>query len=139
MSMTLPLSHEMERQLRQEAAVKGIAPEAWVQEIIARHQRRVPRWAILTPEEQAGMEALNAELPAAFWKRFRVFSDRSEELSEEERQEFISLIAQTEAWNVRRLEYLESLAQRRGRHFPALMKALGIRHHPLAETDATGA
>ena len=90
--------------------------------------------ATLSPEEQARLDALNEELPLPFWKRYKAFASRSERgvLTEEERIEFLTLLKKTEDWNVRRLEFLEELAQKRGMHFPALMKALGIRHHPYA-------
>jgi hypothetical protein len=93
----------------------------------------VPR-VRLSAEEQANLEALNDELTRTFWKRYRTLAAKREDetLTEDERQEFLALTQQSEAWNVRRLELLEELAQKRGMHFPELMRLLGIRHHPHA-------
>lgn len=88
----------------------------------------------LSAQEQARLDALNDELTRTFWKRYRFLAARLEDetLTEDEHQEFIGLTQQSEAWNVRRLELLEELAQKRGMHFPQLMQALEIRHHPHA-------
>lgn len=88
----------------------------------------------LTAEEQVRLDGLNEILPRSFWKRYRTLAAKSEEetITDEEREEFLSLVQKTEAWNVRRLELLEELAQKRQMHFPELMRALGIRYHPYA-------
>lgn len=88
----------------------------------------------LTSDEQVRLDALNDELPRSFWKRYRELTRDSElgTLADAERAEFLQLAQQSEAWNIRRLELLEELAQSRGMHFPELMKALAIRHHPHA-------
>lgn len=88
----------------------------------------------LSAQEQARLDGLNNELPRTFWKRYRALATKLEDetLTEDERQEFLALTQQSEGWNVRRLELLEELAQKRGMHFPELMKALEIRHHPYA-------
>nr|WP_309694855.1 hypothetical protein [Armatimonas sp.] len=88
----------------------------------------------LNAQEQARLDALNDELPRTFWKRYKAFAAKLEDetLTEDERREFLTLTQQSEAWNVRRLELLEELAQKRGMHFPQLMQALEIRHHPHA-------
>jgi hypothetical protein len=88
----------------------------------------------LSAQEQAQLDALNDELSHTFWKRYRTLAAKLEDetLTDDERQEFLTLTQQSEAWNVRRLELLEALAQKRGMHFPELMKALEIQHHPHA-------
>jgi hypothetical protein len=88
----------------------------------------------LSAHEQAQLEGINDELPRTFWKRYRTLAAKLEDetLTEDERQELLTLTQQSEAWNVRRLELLEELAQKRGMHFPELMRTLGIRHHPHA-------
>jgi hypothetical protein len=93
-------------------------------------RERVDNEVRLSAEEQALLDSLNKELSPAFWQRYHQLAGR--ELDGADRTEFLALIEKTEAWNVRRLELLEELAQRRGMHFPALMQALGIRHHPYA-------
>ena len=97
-------------------------------------REHVANHTTLKAEEQARLDALNTELPKAFWKRYRALAAKlsEERITEEERQELIRLTDQSEAWNVRRLELLEELAQKRGMHFPELMQTLGIRHHPDA-------
>ncbi len=93
-------------------------------------RERVNTEVRLSAEEQARLDVLNKELSPAFWRRYHQLAGR--ELDGTERTEFLALIEKTETWNVRRLELLEELAQKRGMHFPALMQALGIRHHPHA-------
>ncbi|WP_309714393.1 hypothetical protein [Armatimonas sp.] len=90
----------------------------------------------LSAEEQAQLEGINHELPRTFWKRYRALVAKLEDetLTQDERQEFLTLTQKSEAWNVRRLELLEALAQKRGMHFPELMKALEIQHHPHARS-----
>lgn len=69
----------------------------------------------LSALEQARLDSLNEELPRTFWKRYKAFAAKlqDESLTEDERQEFIALTNQSEAWNVRRLELLEELVQLR--------------------------
>ncbi len=88
----------------------------------------------LSAQEQAQLDALNDELPRTFWKRYRTLAAKLEDetLTQDEREEFLMLTQRSEAWNVRRLELLEELAQKRGMHFPELMKTLEIQHHPHA-------
>ena len=88
----------------------------------------------LSAQEQARLEGINNELPRTFWKRYRALAAKLEDatLTDDERQEFLTLTQRSEAWNVRRLELLEALAQKRGMHFPELMKALEIQYHPHA-------
>ncbi len=93
-------------------------------------RERVDSEVRLSADEQARLDALNGELSPEFWQRYHRLAGRT--LDGAERIEFLALVEKTEAWNIRRLELLEELAQKRGMHFPALMQALGIRHHPHA-------
>jgi hypothetical protein len=88
----------------------------------------------LSAQEQTKLDALNDELPRTFWKRYKALAAKFEDetRTEDEQQEFLTLTQQSEAWNVRRIELLEELAQKRGMHFTQLMQALEIRHHPHA-------
>lgn len=139
MSLTLQLPPDMEEHLRREATAKGMAADVWAREIIARHQRRVPRWARLTADEEEQLRTVNALLPPSFWEELNALQRRGDLLLPAERARYVSLWEQAEEWNVRRVDLLESIAQKRGKHFPQLMKALGIRHHPLASDYAAGA
>jgi hypothetical protein len=134
MTLTLELPPELETRLHQEAARKGVEPETLVREVVARHLRRSRPKVKLTAEEQASLNALNAELSPSFWKRYRTLQNRrrAERLTEAEHTELLQMVQETEAWNVRRLTLLEQMAQAHGMHFPELMTTLGIRHHPDA-------
>lgn len=105
-----------------------------LRQMAEREHIEAPPFLRLSADEQARLDALNQELPRPFWKRYRTFATKLEEghLTQEESNEFLALTQQSEAWNVRRLELLEELAQKRGVHFPELMQALEIRHHPDA-------
>ncbi len=92
--------------------------------------------AAITPnsEEMQAIQDLYGELGPDYWKRCNALEARQKTapLSPEERAELIQLIDQGEDWNVRRLSFLFSLAQRYGQPHDYFLDTLGIRHHPLA-------
>jgi plasmid stability protein len=134
MPLVVNLSPEVESALRAEAATRGMETEAFVREIIVRRLRRPSRHIQLTPEENNQITTLNAELSLEFWTRYQQLQDSLRSAGtafpESERAELIALTERAEAWNVRRITLLEAMAQKRGVHFPQLMRSLGIRHHP---------
>lgn len=87
----------------------------------------------LTADERAALDALNGELPPDLWERYRLLSTRVRKGEERARAELLQRIQKIEEWNVRRVTLLEGMARRRGTHFPELIKANDIRHHPDAE------
>ncbi|WP_395140011.1 hypothetical protein [Armatimonas sp.] len=87
-----------------------------------------------TPQEMQAIQDLYAELGPDYWKRRNALEvrQRTTPLNPEEREELIQLIDQGEDWNVRRLSFFFSLAQRYGKPHDYFLDTLGVRHHPLA-------
>ncbi len=67
--------------------------------------------------------------PAAMYRRYRELARKleAETLTPDEREEFMPLIEQSEAFAVQRLEALIELAALRNTELPHLMEELGIR------------
>jgi DNA primase catalytic subunit len=74
------------------------------------------------------LPAQNFGLSQEEWRRYHVLIARrwAETLSEEERREFIAFTDRLEKANVRRMQALVELANRRGVSLETVMKDLGI-------------
>lgn len=136
MPLVLDLPPEMETQLRDEALRLGVGAEEWARETLLRRLRRNPaRRLAPTPHERQLLSDLNAELPAAFWRRYNELREKGAGgWTESEQQEYIHLNDRMEAWNVRRLQTVKEIAQRRGIAPFDLLRSWKIERHPDADT-----
>ncbi len=111
------------------AAVKQLPP-ADLHEFEQAFAKWQKRNGIHTDEEAKLLECINknAQLPAAEQRRYERLRRKHERtnLTESEREEYLSLLRQLETRNVKRLEALLALARKRGTTLRGLMKTLGL-------------
>lgn len=93
-------------------------------------RRKAPNMPAL--EEELLRQVL-LEKPAGFQDRFDQLQAkrRTFTLTREEHEEMLRLVAESEAFAVRRLKALSELAQLRRTSVPALMKGLGLKAPPV--------
>ena len=111
------------------AAVKQLSPaelHEFMQQLTAWQQQNGQQ-----AEEEATLLAVieeNSRLPAAEQRRYERLRHKHERrtLTERELTEYQALLQQLEARNVKRIEALIALAQRRGTDVRTLMRALGL-------------
>jgi hypothetical protein len=118
--MTLTLPHDLETQLRRQAAKEGIEIDAFVRQSVEA-RLKAARDAELLGQVRLGISD-------TAWKRLRVFREKllDETLTPAEREELIDLNTQLENANARRIGVLVELSKLRGVPLPDLMKTLGI-------------
>ena len=129
MTINLPLQLEME--LRDEAAKKGLAPDRFVLDTLEerlyrkRAEQDVPH---LSQTESELMQRINQGLPEETWLRYHnlVAERRAATLPPEQHQELIVLSDQVEMDYAQRLSFVLELAHLRGTSLEAQMKTLGI-------------
>jgi hypothetical protein len=113
------------------AAVKQL-PAAELHEFERKFATWQKRHGAHTDEEAQLLACIhaNARLPAAAQRRYERLRRKRErtELTEAELAEYQSLLQRLEARNVKRLEALLALAQKRGTTLRGFMKALGLPH-----------
>jgi hypothetical protein len=132
MTITIEIAPKLERQLRQEAARVGLAPEAYIveamQERLAQtrpRRRHVPR---LSPEEARLLSKINLGVSPHEWERYHALVARrkAETLTPDEQAELIALSDRLEEVNVQRIGYLADLARVRYTSLEALIRELGL-------------
>lgn len=134
MTLTLDLNPELERQLRNEAAARGLTLEQLVlgnlQAQVAQHTNP----ARLSPEETRLMQVITEGLPETFWARYRHLIDLREQeiLTDPEHAELIACSDQVEHLTASRTEALVELARLRGLSVHALRDQLGLQPVPTA-------
>ena len=83
------------------------------------------------------IDALNAQLSYDLWERIYTLQEKvRQEATEEEQNELLQLLEQTERWNVRRLTMLVEIARKRGMDMTTFMRVNKIGHHPIADEIA---
>ena len=128
MALTVLVRPEAEEWLQEEAAREGVSKEAVAARLLENQWATARR----SPGEDASDSELllqiNAGLPLDFVERYRNLRDllEAEELTDNERQEFIRMNQRAERLNVERMTALSFLAQRRGVTLPEIMKTLGV-------------
>jgi hypothetical protein len=128
MPITIDLSPELERQLREKALAAGIAAEDFVVHALAQRLEQSSGKSAspshLSTDESLLLQEINQGLPEASWRRYHdlIAKRRAETLTEEEHAELKSLTAEVEMANVRRLEKLIALARLRQVHVKSLME-----------------
>jgi hypothetical protein len=118
------------------AAIKQLSPAELCE--FAQHFAAWQEKSSLQADEDAALLAAiegNSHLPAAEQRRYERLRRKCERrtLTEPELAEYQSLLQQLEARNVRRVEALIALAQRRSTTLQGIMAELGLPHADNAE------
>jgi hypothetical protein len=131
MTITIELTPELERHLRQEAARVGLEPDVYIIEAVQtylmqkRHRRHTPR---LSPEESRLLSKINLGLSPNEWERYHALMARrkAETLTPDEQAELIALSDRLEEANAQRIGYLAELARVRNTTLDAVISELGL-------------
>jgi hypothetical protein len=129
MHLTIELPPDLEMQLREQARRHGKGLEQYVAGLIKdRAAAQKSKTQPLTAEETRLFEKINRGFTDEFWKRLRALDKkrRQAKLTEQERQELITMTEQLEAANVERLRALTELAAMKNMELDTLMKELGL-------------
>ncbi len=135
MTITIDLPDTLEQEVREAAALAGVAPDAYIatalRERLAQLQASASRPARLPLAESRLLTAINASLSGFDWARYNLLGARrrAEIIDEAELAELTALADALEAANVRRVAALAELARLRGVPLDALMLSLGIAPH----------
>ncbi|MGB7247759.1 MAG: hypothetical protein WBC73_02385 [Phormidesmis sp.] len=133
MTLTIEMTPEIEKQLRQAAQAAGLSPNTYALRLI--HQSLgtdiVNSFSTerLSKEEADLIETINTSLSEIDWPRYRVLIEKrqDETLSAEDYDALIALTDQLEKANVHRLEAITSLAQLRNTSIDAVMDSLDLK------------
>jgi hypothetical protein len=130
MSIQLDLIRDMETKIIKAARREGVAPDAYVTNILSRHPARQEK--NVSESEASLLEQINLGLTENDWQRYHELrlklADRT--LSSNEQRELIYLISlsdRLEEANVRRLTALIKLAELRDTSLDSLMTQLDLR------------
>ena len=132
MTITLEISPELERQIKQAAAKAGLPLDAYIVESVTRRlptrrsrQRIVPH---LSAQESDLLQKINQNLSQIQWVHYRelIAKRKAEVLTAEEQEELIALSNQIEEANANRIEYVARLADIRKTTLPGLLKELDL-------------
>lgn len=90
-------------------------------------QRPLPE-SCCSPAETQLLRQIQEGLPAATWRRYRELVARreSEQLTDVEQPELVTLADMVEGWNLRRLELAADLASLRGVSWQTVVEELGL-------------
>jgi hypothetical protein len=132
MTITIHLTPDLERELRETSAAKGVPAEEFVVGALSESLKHAKTTSRLPPrlsaEESRLLIAINEGLPELVWRRFHELnaSRRAETLTADEQVELIQLNDRIEHLNVQRLEKLIELAKLRNVDVKVLMDQLGL-------------
>lgn len=132
MSITINLSPELEREIRETSAARGVPAEEIVIGALSAglKQARPPLLPAQIPPAEAKLLAIiNEGLTESEWQRYSYLKERrrAETLTEPEYQELLVTTDRLERIGVARLEKLIALARLRGVTVDQVMDQLGIR------------
>lgn len=132
MTLTIDLTQELEAQLREEAAKKGIDTGTFVIRALEERLRRNRRQRVpshLSPEESALLQKINQGLPETVWQEYHdlIAKRRAETLAIEEQERLVALSERVEEAHAERMAHLAELAQRRQVPLKTLMRQLGVK------------
>lgn len=119
MTITINLTPDLERQLREASDARGVPPEEIVVGALSerlKHSGPASNIPHLSREESKLLAAINGGLSEGEWQRYRTLVARrqAELLTPDEQQELIAICDRLEALNVVRLEKISQLAHLRG-------------------------
>jgi hypothetical protein len=129
-TITLEITPELERQLREEAARQGLEPNHFILNALAERLRPAALPAIphLSELETELLQQINLGLSAQRWEQYHawVAKRRAETLTPDEQTALITLSDEIEQANAHRIRALIKLAELRGQTLAEVMQALGI-------------
>lgn len=129
MTITIDVTDEFERRLREEAARQGMEPGQYiVQAIQPRLERQRTTTSALARQESRLLAEINQGLSQTEWERYYclVAKRRAEEITEEECTELAATSERIEAENADRMKRLAELADLRSVTLPELLTQLGV-------------
>jgi hypothetical protein len=120
------MAPELEKDLHRAAAVAGVAPDAYILNVL---KQNLTRTAGLPLPEATLLQQINHSLSQIAWQRYHELQAKrtAETLTPAEQTELITLSDEIEAANAQRVEKLAQLAQVRQTTVRALMSELGLR------------
>ena len=133
MTITIDLTPELERQLRQAADEAGMALDSFiirsVEERLGKPSRAAENGRRLSPAEGELLLRVNGLLACFPWERYRelVAKRQGELLTTSEQAEIVAMSDQAEAAGAQRMALLAELARLRNTSLSALMAELGLR------------
>lgn len=134
MTLTLEITPELESQVREHAAQRGLGADEYVVNVLRQYLRETERpKAPCLPETEARLlEQINEGFPLDWWRRYNELAEkrREETLTLEEQATLIGLSDQIEELNARRIQYLIELARLRQTSLLEIMEQLGINPAP---------
>lgn len=129
MNLTINIAPELETQLRDEAARKGIDTADYIVNTLEERMRSVPTKSTrLTAAEAELLRKINEGISPQFWQRYHalIARRRGGTLTPDEQTELIACSDRIEQTNAQHIEYLVQLARLRGTTLPTLMQQLCI-------------
>lgn len=129
MTITLEVTPELERALHQAADYAGVAPDAYILNLLRQNLKSPPvRQPQLSATEAALLQQINVSLSQIGWQRYHELQGKrtAETLTPAEQTELIALSDEIEAANAQRIEKLAQLAQIRQTTVRALINELGL-------------
>ncbi|MFH1906264.1 MAG: hypothetical protein ABIL11_02605 [Chloroflexota bacterium] len=128
MNITLNVTPDMVRKLKQAARQIGLTPDSYVVQLLKQDLQTRAAPERLSPVETELLQRINASLSAIEWERYRALLAKrdAETVSAEEQAELIALSDQIENANVRRMEVVAELARVRKTTVAELMATLGL-------------
>lgn len=130
MTITIDLPPNLEAQIQEEAARRGVDAGSYILGAVQERLEREQNGAGRKPHSEANLlQQINVGLPPEVWIEYRelIKRRRAGTMTAEEQARAIAISDQLEATSVRRLRALTELAALRGTTVDALMDALGIR------------
>jgi hypothetical protein len=124
-TITLNIPPDLTQRLHTEAAKQGVDPDRFILDTLQE------RLQIKTPEADL-LQTINISLPPATGEQYQhlIAKRQAETLTPDEHSQLIALGQQLETLNVKRIQALIQLADRRNQPLPDLMQSLGINPDP---------
>jgi hypothetical protein len=129
MSITVQVTKDVEKKLRENAARQGKELDRYVSEILEQVSNyEQPTNSSVSAQEADLLQRINLAISSETWAEYRrlVARREREEITPEELDLLISITDQIEIANAERIRHLAELAQLRGISLSALMHELGI-------------
>ncbi len=130
MALTLDITPELESQLCEEAAKRGLDPSEYIVQTLQSQlaQTQSPDAPRLSETETHLLQKINEGLPPETWQYYNTLIEKrqAETLTPDEHATLIGLSNRIEELNARRIEHLAELARLRQISLSALMQQLGI-------------
>ena len=125
---------ELELRIRAAAEKQGLQPTEYVLRVLADHVSSSGSGIRLDEVETELLAQINMGLADSEWERYHELIKRrqNESLTDEEHQELLRVSDRLEKQNVRRIECVSKLAQRRGLPLAEVMLQLGIKSREVA-------